>query len=81
MDALTLQLRFVPTYYQLQLKSNMYFHWQLIESMEEGKVVVALGGGRRNFQTVENGGRRSLKDLVNRFTIVNTKFNSEVQPN
>ena len=34
--------------------------------MEEGKVVVALGGGRRNFQTVENGGRRSLKDLVNR---------------
>jgi len=40
---------------------------QLIESMEEGKVVVALGGGRRNFQTVENGGRRSLKDLVNRW--------------
>ena len=35
--------------------------------MEGGKVVVALGGGRRNFQTVENGGRRSLKDLVNRF--------------
>ena len=30
-------------------------------------MVVALGGGRRNFQTVENGGRRSLKDLVNRF--------------
>ena len=29
-------------------------------------MVVALGGGRRNFQTVENGGRRSLKDLVNR---------------
>ena len=41
-----------------------------MESMEEGKVVVALGGGRRNFQTVENGGRRSLKDLVNRFTLV-----------
>jgi len=40
---------------------------QLIDSMEEGKVVVALGGGRRNFQTVENGGRRSLKDLVNRW--------------
>lgn len=30
-------------------------------------MVVALGGGRRNFQTVENGGRRSLKDLVNRW--------------
>ena len=42
--------------------------------MEEGKVVVALGGGRRNFQTVENGGRREdLKDLVNRFNFVNSK--------
>ena len=37
-------------------------------------MVVALGGGRRNFQTVENGGRRKdLKDLINRFIIVNTK--------
>ena len=48
-------------------KAYMCIHVQLIESMEGGKVVVALGGGRRNFQTVENGGRRMLKDLVNRF--------------
>ena len=47
----------------------MSIHVQLIESLEGGKVVVALGGGRRNFQTVENGGRRMLKDLVNRFAI------------
>ena len=73
MDALTLQLRFVPTFDQHQLESHLPLHLQLIESMEEGKVVVALGGGRRNFQTVEHGGRRSLKDLVNRFTIVDTK--------
>ena len=73
MDALTLQLRFVSTYDQHEPESHPSFHLQLIESMEEGKVVVALGGGRRNFQTVENGGRRSLKDLVNRFEIVDTK--------
>ena len=47
--------------------------------MEGGKVVVALGGGRRNFQTVENGGRRMLKDLVNRFTIENSYENETMQ--
>ena len=33
-------------------------------------MVVALGGGRRNFLTVENGGRRSVDDLVNRCFVV-----------
>ena len=71
LDALTLLHRFVLTFDQYQ---HLSFHQQLIESMEEGKVVVALGGGRRNFQTVENGGRREdLKDLVNRFNFVNSK--------
>ena len=55
----------VPSSWQLWIQTTS-LPLQLIDSMEEGKVVVALGGGRRNFQTVENGGRRSLKDLVNR---------------
>ena len=67
----------LPTLYQHQ---HLSFHRQLIESMEDGKLVVALGGGRRNFQTVENGGRRSLKDLVNRFSIVKHQINTDVQP-
>ena len=37
-------------------------------------MVVALGGGRRNFllKADENGGKRKLNDLVNRFAIVLT---------
>ena len=54
------------------IRPYMSIHVQLIESLEGGKVVVALGGGRRNFQTVENGGRRMLKDLVNRFASENS---------
>ena len=37
---------------------------QLLEALQKGKVKVALGGGRRNFQNVEHGGVRWLKDLV-----------------
>ena len=42
--------------------------------MEGGKVVVALGGGRRNFllKADENGGKRKLNDLVSRFAIALT---------
>ena len=39
---------------------------QLLDSLESGKIKVALGGGRRNFQTVENGGVRELRDLLHR---------------
>ena len=52
------------------VRKHHSLHLQLIESMEDGKVVVALGGGRRNFLTVENGGRRSVDDLVNRCFVV-----------
>lgn len=40
---------------------------QLVEALEGGRIKVALGGGRKSFQTTENGGNRWLQDLVNRW--------------
>ena len=37
---------------------------QLISSLQEGKISLALGGGRRNFQTAEAGGVRVDRDLL-----------------
>ena len=40
---------------------------QLLNSFESGKIKLALGGGRRAFRSVANGGIRKGEDLVERF--------------
>ena len=40
---------------------------QLIRSLQAGKISLAMGGGRKNFQTAEEGGVREDRDLVQEF--------------
>lgn len=40
---------------------------QLIRSLQAGKLSLAMGGGRRNFRTVESGGVRQDRDLEEEF--------------
>ena len=37
---------------------------QLVRSLQEGKISLAMGGGRKNFHTVAAGGVREDRDLV-----------------
>ena len=40
---------------------------QLIRSLQAGKLSLAMGGGRRNFQTMDGGGVRQERDLEEEF--------------